>query len=78
MWLEQSPHRFWLNALVQEVECVVQTGLGQPNLLAHPLFDLLQVDLQDLGGKIGDEVLCDVGVVDLVVLAERGRVAISE
>ena len=78
MWLEQSPHRLGLDALVEEVECVVQTGLGQPNLLAHPLFDLLQVDLQDLGGKIGDEVLGDLGVVDLVVLAERGRVAISE
>ncbi len=69
--LEQSPHGLGLDALVQEVQSVVQAGLRQPNLLANPLFDLLEVYLEDLGGEVGDEVLSDLGVIDLVVLAKR-------
>lgn len=69
--LEQSPHGLGLDAFVQKVQCVVQTGLGQPDLLSDPLFDLLKVDLENLGGEVGDEVLGDLGVIDLVVLTQR-------
>lgn len=76
--LEQSPHGLRLNAFVQEVQCVVQTGFREPDLLADPLLDLLKVDLQDLGGKVGDEVLRDLGIIDFVVLAQSGWVAVPE
>jgi len=45
-------------------------------LLSDPLLDLLEVDLENLGSEVGDEGLGDLGVVDLVVLAQRGRVAV--
>lgn len=68
--LQQSPHRLGLDAFVQEVQGVVQTSLRQPDLLADPLLDLLEVDLEDLGSEVGDEVLGDLGVIDFVVLAQ--------
>jgi hypothetical protein len=68
MRLEQSPHGLGLDALIQKVQSVVQTGLGQPNLFTNPLLDLLEIDLKNLGGEVGDEVFSDLGVVDLVVL----------
>jgi hypothetical protein len=45
-------------------------------LLSDPFLDLLEVDLEDLGREVGNEGLGYFGVVDLVVLAKRGRVAI--
>ena len=45
-------------------------------MLPDPLLDLLEVDLEDLGSEVRDEGLGYFGVVDLVVLAERGRVAV--
>jgi hypothetical protein len=74
---EQSPHGLGLDAFVQEVQNIVQTGLREPYLLADPLLDLLEIDLEDLGSEVGDEVLGDLGVVDLVVLAQGSWVAIS-
>ena len=41
------------------------------------LLDLLEIDLEDLGSEVGDEVLGDLGVVNLVVLAQGGWVAVS-
>lgn len=78
VWLEQSPHGLWLDAFVEEVESVVQAGLGQPHLLAHPFLYLLEVDFEDLGRKVGNEVLGNLCVVDLVVLAQGGWVAVPE
>jgi hypothetical protein len=45
-------------------------------LLPDPLLDLLEVDLEDLGSEVRDEGLGYLGVVDLVVLAQSGRVAV--
>jgi hypothetical protein len=45
-------------------------------LLSNPFLDLLEVDLEDLGREVGDEGLGYFGIIDLVVLAERRRVAV--
>lgn len=57
------PHSLGLYAFVQESQSVRQTSLAEPRRLCDPFFNLLEVNFEDFGGEVGDEGLCDFGVI---------------
>jgi hypothetical protein len=81
--LQVCPHVLRSNALVQEYDGVGKTGPAEPNRLGHPLLDLLQIMLQDLGcdlsRKLGGELrLGDVGFVDDLRVSMSGTVSVRQ
>lgn len=74
--LEVFPHGLGLHALVHKGKGVGQARLAEPGLLAHPLLNLVQVALEDFGGKVLDEGFGDLGVV-VLVLGQAGGVSVS-
>ncbi len=62
------PHGFGLDALIKKGERVRQTALAEPCGLGYPLLDLSKVELQDLGGKVGDEGFGYFAVVGVIAL----------